>query len=362
MKLFEPIKIGRLTLPNRVVMAPMTRNRAGAGHAPTALNTLYYRQRAGAGLIVTEGSQVSPQGIGYPNTPGIHTAEQVNGWRAITEAVHQAGGRIFLQLWHVGRTSHPTMQPNGDLPISASAVALEGEIYTDSGMKPYVTPRALGTAEVKKVVEDFRHGARCSLEAGFDGVEIHGANGYLVEQFLVNGTNKRTDIYGGSVENRARFLVEVTQAAVDVWGADRVGVRLSPNGVFGSSADTDRRAIFHHAARALDRFGLAYLHLIDSYPEDPEPAGGYILPREMRAFFQGRIMTNSDYTLEKAEATLARGDADLISFGASFIANPDLPERLRRRLPLNPPDPDTFYGGDAKGYTDYPAFEKIAAK
>ena len=362
MKLFEPIKIGRLILPNRIVMAPMTRNRAGPGRVPTPLNTLYYRQRAGAGLIVTEGAQVSPQGIGYPNTPGIHTAAQVKGWRAVTDAVHEAGGRIFLQLWHVGRTSHPSMQPDGALPISSSAVPPEGEIYTDSGMRPYVAPRALGTAEVRKVVVDFRHGARCSLEAGFDGVEIHGANGYIVEQFLVNGTNKRTDLYGGSVENRTRFLAEVTQAAADVWGADRVGVRLSPNGVFGSSADTDRRAIFHHAARVLDGFGLAYLHLIDFYPEDPEPPGGYIMPREMRSFFHGPIMTNSGYTLEKAEATLAGGDADLISFGASFIANPDLPERFRRQLPLNAPDPDSFYGGDAKGYTDYPAFEEVAAR
>jgi N-ethylmaleimide reductase len=362
MKLFEPIKIGRLTLPNRVVMAPMTRNRAGAGNAPTALNTLYYRQRASAGLIITEGAQVAPQGVGYPNTPGIHTAEQVKGWRAITDAVHRAGGRIFLQLWHVGRTSHPVMQPNGDLPVSSSAIAPDGEVYTHEGMKPYVAPRALGTAEVKKVVEEFRHGARCSLEAGFDGVEIHGANGYLVEQFLVNGTNKRTDIYGGSVENRCRFLAEVTQAAADVWGADRVGVRLSPNGVFGSSDDTDRRAVFHHAAKVLDGFGLAYLHLIDFFPDDPEPAGGYILPREMRAFFHGPIMTNSGYTGERAEATLQCGDADLISFGAPFIANPDLPERLRHRRPLNSPDPDSFYGGDAKGYTDYPFYEVVAAK
>ncbi|WP_422653706.1 alkene reductase, partial [Hypericibacter adhaerens] len=342
MKLFEPIKIGRLTLPNRIAMAPMTRNRAGPGNVPTPLNVLYYRQRAGAGLIITEGSQVSPQGVGYPNTPGIHTAEQVKGWRAVTDAVHAAGGRIFLQLWHVGRTSHPSMQPNGELPISSSAIAPEGEIYTFEGMKPYVAPRALGTAEVKKVVEDFRHGARCSLEAGFDGVEIHGANGYLVEQFLVNGTNKRTDIYGGSVENRTRFLAEVTTAVAEVWGADRVGVRLSPNGVFGSSADTDRRAIFHHAAKVLDGFGLAYLHLIDHFPDDPEPAGGYILPREMRSHFHGPIMTNSGYTLEKAEATIARGDADMISFGASYIANPDLAERFRQGWPLNTPDGNTF--------------------
>jgi N-ethylmaleimide reductase len=360
MKLFEPIKIGRLTLPNRIAMAPMTRNRAGPGNVPTPLNVLYYRQRAGAGLIITEGSQVSPQGVGYPNTPGIHTAEQVKGWRAVTDAVHAAGGRIFLQLWHVGRTSHPSMQPNGELPISSSAIAPEGEIYTFEGMKPYVAPRALGTAEVKKVVEDFRHGARCSLEAGFDGVEIHGANGYLVEQFLVNGTNKRTDIYGGSVENRTRFLAEVTTAVAEVWGADRVGVRLSPNGVFGSSADTDRRAIFHHAAKVLDGFGLAYLHLIDHFPDDPEPAGGYILPREMRSHFHGPIMTNSGYTLEKAEATIARGDADMISFGASYIANPDLAERFRQGWPLNTPDGNTFYGGDAKGYTDYPAYAQAA--
>ncbi|MBE0617871.1 MAG: alkene reductase, partial [Proteobacteria bacterium] len=258
-RLFAPFQLGPNALPNRIVMAPMTRNRAGEGCAPRELNATYYAQRASAGLIVTEASQVSPQGVGYPFTPGIHSSQQVAGWRLVTAAVHRAGGRIFLQLWHVGRISHPSLQPGGALPVAPSAVRPEGEGMTYEGPRPFVTPRALETGELPGLVGQFRDGARNAHEAGFDGVEIHAANGYLLDQFLRDGTNHRADAYGGSVENRARLLLEVVEAVAGVWGADRVGVRISPLNAFNSMADTDPDATFTHVARALRPFGLGYL-------------------------------------------------------------------------------------------------------
>jgi N-ethylmaleimide reductase len=351
--LFSPILLGELTLPSRVVMAPMTRNRAGPGNVPGALAVEYYSQRASAGLIVTEATQVSPQGVGYPGTPGIHSDAQVAGWRRVTDAVHQAGGRIFLQLWHVGRISHPSLQPDGALPVAPSALAAAGEVFTATGPQPFVVPRALETAEIPKLVAQFADGARRAQAAGFDGVEFHGANGYLIDQFLRDGTNRRSDRYGGSLENRARFLIEVTEAVAGVWGTERVGVRLSPWGSFNSMSDSDPRATFGYAARALAPFGLAYLHLVE--PAGDVPAGATPLAPELKAAFGGPLMLNGGYTRPLAEAALARGEADLVSFGASFLANPDPPLRLARNAPLNAPDPATFYGGDHRGYTDYPA-------
>jgi N-ethylmaleimide reductase len=351
--LFIPFALGDLALPNRVVMAPMTRNRAGPSNVPGALAVEYYTQRASAGLIVTEATQVSPQGVGYPGTPGIHSDAQVAGWRRVTEAVHRAGGRIFLQLWHVGRISHPSLQPGGALPVAPSAIAAAGEAFTASGPQPFVVPRALETAEIPDLVAQFADGARRARAAGFDGVEIHGANGYLIDQFLRDGTNRRSDRYGGSLANRARFLIEVTEAVTGVWGAGRVGVRLSPRSDFNSMHDSDPRATFGHAALALSAFGLAYLHIVE--PVGSLPEGTAPLAPDLKEAFGGPLMLNGGYTRPLAEAALARGEADLVSFGASFLANPDLPLRLAHDAPLNTPDPATFYGGDQRGYTDYPA-------
>jgi len=353
--LFEPIRVGALELPNRVVMAPMTRNRAGPGNVPQPINAEYYRQRAGAGLIVTEATQVSPQGVGYPATPGIHTEAQAEGWRTVTDAVHAEGGRIALQLWHVGRISHPSLQPGGALPVAPSAIAPEGEAVTYEGMQPFVTPRALDTEEIPGAVEQFRTGARYAREAGFDAVEIHAANGYLIDQFLRDGTNKRTDAYGGSLDNRARLLREITEAVADVWGADRVGVRLSPVNPFNSMSDSDPERAFTHFARALGEYGLAYLHVV-------EPGHGVSFFRAaLKDAFDGPYMANGGYGLDTAEAVLGSGEADLVSFGALYLANPDLPARLRAGGPFNEPDRATFYGGDAAGYTDYPTLAQAQA-
>lgn len=353
--LLSPIQIGPYTLSNRMAMAPMTRNRAGEGNVPTPATATYYAQRASAGLLITEASQVSEQGVGYLGTPGIHTDEQTAGWRQVTEAVHARGGRIFLQLWHVGRISHPDLQPGGGLPVAPSALQPEGMAYTASGKKPFVTPRALETDEIPGLVAQFASGARRALEAGFDGVEIHAANGYLIDQFLRDGSNQRTDAYGGSAENRARFLVEVVEAVVAIWGADRVGVRFSPTSPFNDMQDSDPAATFGYAARELDRFGLAYLHVI-------EPAGTEtsIVP-VLRESFRGPLMINGGYTRETGNAVLATGLADLVSFGVPFLANPDLPERFAEDAPLNTPDPSTFYFGTEKGYIDYPTRDAVAA-
>jgi N-ethylmaleimide reductase len=351
--LLSPVRLGPYTLRNRMVMAPMTRNRAGQGNVPSDIAVTYYAQRASAGLIVSEGTQVSPQGVGYPGTPGVHDDLQVAGWRRVTEAVHERGGRIFAQLWHVGRISHPLLQPEGALPVAPSALAAEGQTFTPEGPKPFGVPRALETGEIPGAVEQFAHGARQALAAGFDGVEIHGANGYLVDQFLRDGSNRRTDAYGGSIENRARFLLAVTEAVAGVWGADRVGVRLSPTGSFNSMSDSDPRATFGYATQALDRFALAYLHVIEPLqrgPEMPAPVAPLL-----RSLFRGPFILNGGYDLETGNAALAAGEADLVSFGVLFLANPDLPERFAEGAPLNPPDRATFYGGGERGYIDYPA-------
>ncbi|MFQ5755443.1 MAG: alkene reductase [Acidiferrobacterales bacterium] len=357
--LFAPVRLGPYELTNRIVMAPMTRNRAGAGNAPSALNAQYYAQRASAGLIVTEASQVSPQGVGYPGTPGIHTDRQVEGWRLVTDAVHEAGGRIFLQLWHVGRISHPSLQPNGVLPVAPSAIRPAGEAFTPQGLQAFVTPRALETNEIVGVAQQFAEGARRAREAGFDGVEIHAANGYLIDQFLRDGSNHRTDRYGGSVGNRVRFLLEVTEAVSVVWTTDRVGVRISPTNPFNDMSDSDPSATFTYAARRLNEDGLAYLHVVE--PVSPSPSEEQRLTPSLRQAFQGPLIVNGGYDATTGQEAIARGQADLVSFGTLFLANPDLPRRLAIGAAFNEPHPSTFYGGDAHGYIDYPALDSATS-
>ena len=363
--LTRPVRLGPYELPNRIVMAPLTRNRAGAGNVPQAMNVEYYAQRASAGLIITEATQISPQGVGYPNTPGIHTQEQVNGWKKVTDAVHQQDGLIFLQLWHVGRISHPSLQPNGALPVAPSAIRPNGDAYTYQGLQPMVTPRALWTAEIPWIIEQYRQAAQNALEAGFDGVEIHSANGYLLDQFLRDGTNHRTDAYGGSVTNRARLLLEVTEAVSEVWGADRVGVRISPVHTFNSMYDSQPHVTFGYVAEQLNRFGLAYLHVVGSRYGDgayPVHSDQPFDERMLRDAFHGTYMANAGYDRDRALGALNSGEADLIAFGSMFIANPDLPLRLALNAPLNVPDVSTFYGGNEKGYTDYPFLDSEVTK
>ncbi|HTE78248.1 MAG TPA: alkene reductase [Xanthobacteraceae bacterium] len=352
--IFSPLRLGPLQLPNRVVMAPMTRNRAGRGNAPGPLNATYYAQRASAGLIISEATQISPQGLGYPGTPGIHSSEQVAGWKGVTDAVHAAGGRMFLQLWHVGRISHPSLQPDGAPPVAPSAIAPTGQAMTADGMKPFVTPRALETSEIAGIVEDYWHGARNARAAGFDGVELHGANGYLIDQFLRDGANRRADRYGGDALNRARFLIEITEAVVGEWGAERVGVRLSPTNPFNDMRDSNPAATFATAIGELNRFGLAYLHVVEPAAGDPVPAGEVPDIRFFRKIWHSALIGNKGYDLARANAMIRDGCADLVSFAVLFLANPDLPIRFRLGGPFNPPDRKTFYGGAAAGYTDYP--------
>ncbi len=344
-----PYELGDLALANRIVMAPMTRSRAIDGNVPNPMAATYYMQRASAGLIVTEATQVSRQGVGYIRTPGIHSAEQIAGWRKVTDAVHGAGGKIFLQLWHVGRISHPDFH-GGALPVAPSAIAAQGTVFTAQGPKPMVTPRALELAEIPGIVAQFRAGAENAREAGFDGVELHGANGYLLDQFTRDGTNKRTDAYGGSIENRARLPLEVVDAVVAVWGPARVGYRISPNGAFNSMSDCDPARTFTHLAEALNRRGIGYLHVVD-----PLPDGAKRLSPRLRRVFDGTYIVNGGFDLAAANAAIARGEADLVAFGVPFLANPDLPERFKRGAALNAADQSTFYAGEAKGYIDYPA-------
>lgn len=361
--LFEPVTLGALELKNRVAMAPMTRSRAVAGEVINATAATYYAQRAGAGLIISEATQISRSGQGYPNTPGIFTDDQVAGWKVVTDAVHAAGGLIVAQLWHVGRVSLPDYQPDGGAPVGASAIAAQGQaMKPDFSMTPFVTPRALTEAEIEGVLADYAHAARQAKAAGFDGVELHGANGYLVDQFLRDGSNRRTDRWGGSVENRARFLIEATRALVDVWGPARVGVRLSPTGTSNGMFDSDPAATFGHAAAALKPFGLAFLHLIEAEPPHPMagPEGSPRLARALRQAFGGPVMLNGGLTRETAEAALADGRADLVSVGIPFLANPDLVDRWKIGAELNPADRATFYGGGDAGYIDYPTLDQAA--
>lgn len=350
--LFAPLKLGRLELPNRILMAPMTRNRAPEGIA-TALLAEYYAQRAGAGLIVSEGSQIAPTAVGYPATPGIHSAAQIAGWQLTTDAVHARGGRIFLQLWHCGRISHPDLL-GGATPVSASAVAPNVKAITWTGPQDSVVPRALEAGEIAAIVADYAQAATNALQAGFDGVEIHAANGYLIDQFLRDGSNRRADAYGGGIANRCRFLLEATQAVVQAVGAERVGVRLSPWQPFNDMRDSAPPALFGHAVQALDRYGLAYLHITEMGREHPGAAGPACDLATLRSLWHGVLIANAAYDKARANAALATGLADAVAFGVPYIANPDLAERLRADAPLNRADPKTFYQGGVKGYTDYP--------
>ena len=351
--LFTPCTMGDLVLPNRLVMAPMTRNRAPSC-VPNEMMARYYRQRASAGLIVSEGTQVAPVGQGYQHTPGIYSAEQGEGWSRVTEAVHRAGGRIFAQLWHVGRVSHSFY--HGQPPVAPSAIAPPGQAYTPEGMKPYETPHALSEKEVAQVVEQFRHAARVAREAGFDGVEVHGANGYLIDQFLQSGSNQRTDGYGGSLEKRLRFLREVTEAVAGEWPERRVGVRLSPGGAVNGMHDADPVETFGAAARALSALPLAYLHVVEGPVGGEGPDDHAVCATELvRPLFPGTLISTGGYQPDTAARAVARGHADLVGFGRLFIANPDLPERIRRGGPFNEPQSETFYAPGPDGYVDYPS-------
>ncbi|MCC6201765.1 MAG: alkene reductase [Gammaproteobacteria bacterium] len=345
--LLEPITVGDLHLPNRIVLAPLTRCRAGAGRVPTELMAEYYRQRASAGLIISEATAVTPMGVGYPNTPGIWSAAQIDGWKKVTSAVHAAGGRIVMQLWHVGRVSDPSYL-DGALPVAPSAIAPAGHVSLLRPERPFVTPRALARDEIPGIVEAYRLGAANARTAGFDGVELHGANGYLLDQFLQDRSNQRTDDYGGSIENRARLMLEVTDAAISVWGAGRVGMHLAPRGDAHDLGDSNPAATFGYVARELGRRRIAFLCV-------REALGPNRIGPQMKQQFGGIYIANEAFTRDSAEQLLAAGEADAVAFGKIFIANPDLPLRFAGNAALNEPDVTTFYGGDARGYTDYPA-------
>jgi 2,4-dienoyl-CoA reductase-like NADH-dependent reductase (Old Yellow Enzyme family) len=351
--LFDPLQVGNLTLPNRIVMAPLTRCRAGAGRVPTPLMAEYYAQRAGAGLILSEATSVCPQGVGYPDTPGIWSEEQVEGWKRVTRAVHAAGGRIFLQLWHVGRMSHPYFL-NGELPVAPSAIAPAGHVSLLRPQRDFVTPRALEAAEIPGIVAAYRRAAENAKRAGFEGVEIHGANGYLPDQFLQDSTNRRNDEYGGPVENRARLLLEATDAAISVWGESRVGVHLAPRGDFHSMGDSNPLHTFGYVAEQLGQRGIAFIFT-------REHLGADRIGPELKKRFGGVLIANEGFNAETARQVIAAGEADAVSFGKDFISNPDLPRRLQRNAPLNPYHPETFYGygleNPEAGYTDYPFLE-----
>lgn len=359
-KLFTPVRVGPYTLSHRVVMAPLTRMRAGPGDIPSDLMVEYYAQRASqGGLIISEATPVSIRGYGYAGAPGIYSDTQIEGWKRVTDAVHAKGGRIMLQLWHVGRQSHVDLQPDGEAPVAPSAIRAEGYAYTRNGPVEFSTPRALALDEILAIIEEFREGAARARRAGFDGVEIHGANGYLPDQFLQDGTNQRTDEYGGSIKNRARFMLDVTDAAISVWGADRVGVRLAPSGTYGSMSDSNPQATFGYVTEQLDRRKIAYLHVIEPRIKGIEliaEGQAPVAPEQLRRKFSRTLIAAGGFTRETAVAIIAAGNADLVAFGRFFIANPDLPERFRRGLPLNAYDRMTFYGGDARGYTDYPTY------
>lgn len=354
-QLLSPIQLGPYQLPNRVIMAPLTRMRA-PNSIPTPLMATYYAQRASAGLIISEATPISPQGVGYPSTPGIYTTQQILAWQQTTDAVHSQNGHIFLQLWHVGRISHPDFH-NGALPVAPSAIAPEGNAITPSGLKPFVTPRALAIDELPEIVKDYRRATKNALAAGFDGIEIHSANGYLLDQFLRDGSNQRTDSYGGSFENRARLLLEVTKAAIDIAGANRVGIRLSPSGTFNDMTDSDPEGMFVYLLNQLSQLNLAYLHIVDALEGDIRHGANIVNLEILRQAYSGKLIVCGGYDQARAEQTIAQGKADAVAFGQLYIANPDLVERFKLNAPLNDADTSTFYGGEAKGYTDYPSLK-----
>ena len=358
--LFQPLQVGAWRLNNRIVMAPLTRSRASGEGNPTELHALYYAQRASAGLVIAEATQISPEGQGYLRTPGIYSDAQIATWRAVTDSVHRAGGAIVLQLWHVGRIGHPANRLIPDPPVGASEIAAPGTIYTPKGLVPFPRPRALELQEFPRLVEDYAQAARNARRAGFDGVEIHAANGYLIDSFLHDGTNRRTDRYGGSFENRTRLLAEIVQATGDAIGRDRIGVRLSPFGSFNGVEDSDPASLFDYVVRRMDTLDLAYLHVInpevsgDHSVASPDTAGTDV-PSFVRTRFSGRLIVAGGYDKASAERAIASGLTDLVAFGRAFIANPDLPQRLALNVALNEPDRRTFYTSGPDGYIDYPA-------
>ena len=355
--LFEPFRLGDLELPNRIAMAPLTRNRATHGNdAPHALNAEYYTQRAAAGLLIAEATQISQQGQGYIWTPGLYTDAQVEGWKLVTKAVHDAKGRIFVQLWHVGRVSHTSLQPDGGAPVAPSAIVAKTKTFIESGFASTSEPRALETSEIPGIIADYVKAAENAKKAGFDGIEVHGANGYLLDQFMKDGTNKRTDQYGGSIENRTRLTLEVVEAVKKVWPVSRIGIRISPISPANDSSDSDPQAVFNYLVGKLSVEGLAYLHVVEGATGGPRDIAPFDF-QALRKAFSGAYIANNGYTRELAIETLAAGKADLIAFGRPFISNPDLVERLRRDAPLNDLKKETLYGGGAEGYTDYPALE-----
>jgi N-ethylmaleimide reductase len=359
--LFEPYRLGNITLQNRIVMAPLTRNRAGAGLVPTPLMAEYYGQRASAGLIVTEATQVSDTAQGYQDTPGIYTEDQVAGWRRVTDAVHAKGGRIFVQIWHVGRISVRGLQPGGAAPLAPSAVLANAKTFFDGGFVATDAPRALELSEIPGIVDDFRHAANQAMKAGFDGVEIHGANGYLIDQFLRDGANKRTDAYGGSIENRTRFMKEVVEAVTREVGAERTGIRLSPVTPAGDLSDSDPQKLFEHAVEVLDSLKPVYIHMIEGATGGPRDIAPDFDFEALHRRFHGTWLVNNGYDLPTATKAVEEHKADLVAFGKLFISNPDLVARLKSGAPLNDLDRDRLYGGGAQGYTDYPALEITGA-
>ena len=357
--LFSSYSLGDLELPNRMVLAPMTRSRALDGNVPNPIAATYYVQRASAGLLITEGTQVSPQGVGYIRTPGIHSREQVAGWKKITDAVHRVGGTIFSQLWHVGRVSHPDFH-GGALPVAPSAIGVDGDVFTPRGREKIVVPRALAAHELPGVVAQFQKAAENAKAAGFDGVELHGANGYLLDQFLRDGANQRTDAYGGSIQNRARLPLEVTEAVIGVWGPERVGYKLSPRFPGYSMSDSNPVETFSYLTDQLRMLGLGYLHVSEAVAGPmAAPAGTARVTPVLRDKFDGTLIVNGGYDARTGNAAIARGEADLVAFGVSFLANPDLPARYLKNRPLNAPDQATFYAGEEKGYIDYPAMAGV---
>jgi N-ethylmaleimide reductase len=354
--LFDPIRIGAIDMANRIVMAPLTRSRAADGLVPSPMAAEYYGQRASAGLIITEATQVSVMAQGYIATPGLYTPAQTAGWKQVTDEVHRRGGRIVVQLWHVGRVSHTSLLPQGEVPVAPSAIRAQTKTFAPEGYVEVSDPRALALEEIPGIVEDFRHATRCAIEAGFDGVEVHGANGYLIDQFLRDGSNRRTDAYGGSIENRTRLLAEVTAGVAGVIGADRVGVRLAPVTPANDMHDSDPQALFGRAVERLDALGIAYVHVIEGATGGPRDN----LPFDyaaLRATFRNAWIVNNGYDREMAEAAIRDGRADAVAFGTAYIANPDLVRRFREHAPLNQGNHDTYYGGGAEGYIDYPALD-----
>lgn len=361
--LLSDFNLNNLSLKNRVVMAPLTRSRAGVERMPNALMAEYYAQRAGAGLIITEGTTISKQANGWLHTPGIYTEEQTEAWKQVVDAVHAKGTPIFLQLWHTGRASHSSFQENNQLPVAPSAIRIEGsEAHTPDGKKPHEIPRALEIVEVSQVVEDYRQAAANAKQAGFDGVEIHGANGYIIDEFLQSKTNQRTDKYGGSLENRYRFLKEIIESILTVWDAGRVGVRLSPNGNYNDMGSPDYRETFTYVAQQLNSYGLGYLHIMDGLGFGFHKLGEPMTLAELRKVYDGTLIGNCGYDKESAEKTIAANEADLIAFGRPFISNPDLVERFANNWELNP-DPETaiWYSFEAEGYTDFPTYQDKVA-